>query len=34
VRLAKGPEPGTKVATVGVAELYGAESGVGADSGH
>jgi hypothetical protein len=32
--LAKGPEPGTKVAIVGVAELYGAESGVGADSGH
>lgn len=34
VVLAKGPEPGTKVAIVGVAELYGAESGVGADSGH
>ena len=34
VLLTKGPEPGTKVATVGVAELYGAESGVGADSGH
>jgi hypothetical protein len=34
VRLTKGPAPGTKVATVGVAELYGAESGVGADSGH
>jgi hypothetical protein len=33
-RLSKGPEPGTKVATVGVAELYGAESGLGADSGH
>jgi hypothetical protein len=32
--LSKGPVPGTKVATVGVAELYGAESGVGADSGH
>jgi hypothetical protein len=32
--LSKGPAPGTKVATVGVAELYGAESGVGADSGH
>jgi hypothetical protein len=33
-QLSKGPEPGTKVATVGVAELYGAESGLGADSGH
>ncbi|HET6642934.1 MAG TPA: hypothetical protein VFG93_06635 [Gaiellaceae bacterium] len=33
-RLSKGPEPGTKVATVGVAELYGTESGLGADSGH
>jgi hypothetical protein len=32
--LSKGPAPGTKVATVGVAELHGAESGVGADSGH
>jgi hypothetical protein len=27
--LTKGPKPGTKVATVGVAELYGAESGLG-----
>ena len=34
VLLEKGPQPGTKVATVGVAELYGAESGIGADSGH
>ena len=34
VLLKQGPERGTKVATVGVAELYGAESGVGADSGH
>jgi hypothetical protein len=34
VVLSKGPSPGTKVATVGVAELFGAESGVGADSGH
>jgi hypothetical protein len=34
VLLSKGPSPGTKVATVGVAELFGAESGVGADGGH
>jgi hypothetical protein len=34
VVLTKGPAPGTKVATVGVAELFGAEAGVGADSGH
>ena len=34
VLLKQGPEPGTKVATVGVAELYGAESGIGADSTH
>lgn len=27
--LTEGPSPGTKVATVGVQELYGAESGVG-----
>jgi hypothetical protein len=27
--LSKGPEAGTKVATVGVAELFGAESGLG-----
>jgi hypothetical protein len=31
--LKKGPAPGSKVATVGVAELYGAESGID-DSGH
>lgn len=31
--LVKGPAPGSKVATVGVAELYGAESGID-DSGH
>jgi len=29
VVLSKGPAPGTKVATVGVAELFGAESGIG-----
>jgi hypothetical protein len=34
VVLSKGPPPGTKIATVGVAELYGAESGIGGDSGH
>lgn len=28
--LSSGPEPGMRVATVGVAELYGAESGLGA----
>ena len=33
-RITVGPEPGTKVATVGVAELYGAESGLGVDSSH
>jgi hypothetical protein len=27
--LTKGPKPGAKVATVGVSELYGAESGLG-----
>lgn len=27
--LSEGPSPGTKVATVGVAELFGAESGLG-----
>jgi hypothetical protein len=32
--LTKGPASGTKIATVGVAELYGAEAGIGADSGH
>jgi hypothetical protein len=31
--LTKGPEAGSKVATAGVAELYGAESGID-DSGH
>jgi hypothetical protein len=31
--LSKGPAPGSKVATVGVAELYGAESGID-ESGH
>lgn len=31
--LTKGPAPGTKVATVAVAELYGAESGID-DTGH
>ena len=31
--LTKGPAPGSKVATVGVAELYGAESGID-DTGH
>ncbi len=30
--LSSGPSPGTKVATVGVAELFGAESGL--DGGH
>lgn len=29
--LSSGPPPGTMVATVGVAELFGAESGVGGD---
>jgi hypothetical protein len=32
--LAKGPAAGTKVATVAVVELYGAENGIGADGGH
>jgi hypothetical protein len=31
--LSKGPAPGSKVATIGVAELYGAESGID-DTGH
>jgi hypothetical protein len=31
--LSKGPAPGSKVATTGVAELYGAESGID-DTGH
>ncbi len=34
VVLSKGPAAGTKIATVGVAELYGAEAGIGADSDH
>jgi hypothetical protein len=32
--LSEGPPVGTEVVTVGVAELFGAENGVGADSGH
>jgi hypothetical protein len=32
--LTKGPTAGTEVVTVGVAELFGAEHGVGADGGH
>jgi hypothetical protein len=32
--LSEGPPPGMKVVTVGVAELFGAENGIGADSGH
>jgi hypothetical protein len=32
--LSEGPPVGTKVVTVGVAELFGAENGIGADSGH
>lgn len=32
--LSEGPPAGTKVVTVGVAELFGAENGIGADSGH
>lgn len=34
VIVSKGPAVGTKVVTVGVAELFGAEHGVGADGGH
>jgi hypothetical protein len=34
VHVAKGPPPGTEVVTVGVAELFGAEHGVGAEDGH
>ena len=34
VVLSQGPPLGTKVVTVGVAELFGAENGIGADSGH
>jgi hypothetical protein len=32
--LTAGPAAGTEVATVGVAELFGAEHGIGADGGH
>ena len=32
--LSEGPPVGTEVVTVGVAELFGAENGIGADSGH
>jgi hypothetical protein len=32
--LSQGPPLGTKVVTVGVAELFGAENGIGADGGH
>lgn len=32
--LSQGPPLGTKVVTVGVAELFGAENGIGADNGH
>lgn len=32
--LSDGPPLGTMVVTVGVAELFGAENGIGADSGH
>jgi hypothetical protein len=32
--VSKGPAVGTKVAIVGVAELFGAENGIGADGGH
>jgi hypothetical protein len=32
--LSEGPAAGTEVVTVGVAELFGAEHGIGADSGH
>jgi hypothetical protein len=32
--LTKGPRAGTEVVTVGVAELFGAEHGIGADGGH
>jgi hypothetical protein len=34
VVLSKGPTAGTKVATVGVAELYGAEAGIGSEGDH
>jgi hypothetical protein len=32
--LTEGPDAGTEVVTVGVAELFGAEHGIGADGGH
>ena len=32
--LSEGPPAGTEVVTVGVAELFGAEHGIGADEGH
>jgi hypothetical protein len=32
--LSEGPAAGTEVVTVGVAELFGAEYGIGADDGH
>jgi hypothetical protein len=32
--LSEGPRAGTEVVTVGVAELFGAEHGIGADEGH
>lgn len=32
--LSDGPPVGTEVVTVGVAELFGVENGIGADSGH
>jgi hypothetical protein len=32
--LTEGPAAGTEVVTVGVAELFGAEHGIGADGGH
>jgi hypothetical protein len=32
--LTQGPSAGTEVVTVGVAELFGAEHGIGADDGH
>jgi hypothetical protein len=32
--LSKGPAAGTRVVTVGAQELFGAEHGVGATSGH
>jgi hypothetical protein len=32
--LSEGPAAGTEIVTVGVAELFGAEHGIGADDGH